>query len=147
MISLSGGVPIRFPWPVPFPRKRKISPWKLHRSATTLYIQTDWIKHHHHHHVLFPLREIGPLFESSTTQILQWYHQASELQLPLSLKQWKHWAKWQQLGAKCTVQFQKNIHTTPTDWTDWNFLGGGQFCKAKTCVKLNWNFQRGRESY
>ena len=50
------------------------------------------------------------------------------------------------------VKFQKiSIPPPPPHRKDWNFLGGGKFCKAKNlkkCMNLNWNFQRGgRRSY
>ena len=39
---------------------------------------------------------------------------------------------------------QEKIHTPHR--RNWNFLGGGEFCKAKhlkKCMKLYWDFQRG----
>ena len=59
--------------------------------------------------------------------------------------QWKHWAKWQQLGAKCTVQFQK-ISILPPQiegiGISWGVGGSVRPKHLKKCVKINWNFQR-----
>ena len=63
MMSFSGGNTTQFPWPVPFPRQRKAALESCVRFATTL-----------------------SRLNQARKKNLRWYHQANELQLPLSLK-------------------------------------------------------------